>query len=1112
MKQYSLLLLMFLVSLSLYGQKAKSVKSLPQYPQVDVTHAQFLGKTPPLRNLVPLNPTSQERREMNEDRKRVVPNFSGRRPTPPAKEGAKPVGEDPIRQTAITRSLDIPVEPLVNIEGMNENDSGASPPDPCGDIGGTHYVQMINATSFQVFDKEGNEVSQPIAANTIWSQVGFQSAGDPIILFDQEVNRWIITEFPFGNTLLVAISDEDDPLGSWNAYAFSTPSFPDYPKYSIWNNALCVTTNENGPGSQISYFINREDLLTGAMNPRIQRVTLPGVTGGPGFFVSTPVDWTGQNPPPMDAKPMILRLSDDAWGSVSTEDAIEVYELDIDWDSPGNTSFTGTTVFTAPFNTAACAAPGSGFACIPQLNGGGIDGIPETIMHQVHYRNFGSYEVMVLNFLVNAGGANIIAGIRWMEMRRMPGGNWEVYQEGTFAPADGKHRFMGGICMDGNGNIGLGYSISSSSDHPGLGFTGRRSSDPLGEMTVDEFVIVEGSGVNPGSRYGDYAQLTVDPADDRTFWYTGEYRRNSTWGTRIFAFQLGRDTIDIGPTALVSPVNSPDLSNAEPVRVEMKNFGIDTQSVFSIGYVFENQPPVIDPVSVVLPPDSTYVHSFAQTVDMSVVGDYNFTIFTSLVSDNSPLNDTLRFVRSKLSRDDAGIAGIEGLDGANCVTEITADLELTNFGTNVLNSVTIEVELNGSLFTTIDWTGSLNPGATETVQILLTGLTNGQNTVTASTSNPNGVPDEIMINDSFTRNFNVLTNGAAVFLELLTDDYPGETTWEVTDENGQVIYSGGPYPDQVATLISVEFCLDPAACYDFTIFDSFGDGICCGYGIGSISINDENGNPLAQSDGVFGFSQTLDFCTIFDCMMDASVDVTPETTAGAADGTIMITQMNGIGPFQYSIDGGTTFQSGNLFEGVAAGEYEIIVLGEFDCFFEGTATVPLCALDATIQITDEIIGEELGRIFISGVNNGDAPYEYSIDGGATFQSSPIFAGLSMGDYDVVVRDDAGCVFSITVTVKGVVDAHESLVGQSIEVFPNPTNGVVTINLTGLNREGPFLPIAIYDGNGKLVQSSNLTKYNEVFTGQVSLVVYPAGVYYIRFVDENMNRMVKVLKE
>ncbi|MDV7391845.1 hypothetical protein RZS08_10845, partial [Arthrospira platensis SPKY1] len=170
----------------------------------------------------------------------------------------------------------------------------------------------------------------------------------------QEFDRWVITEFPSGNYLLVAVSETSDPMGAWDAYAFSTPSFPDYPKYSIWSNAYCVTTNEQGASQVEVYFLNRAELLSGAANPTIQRITLPGVTGGPGFYVATPVDWTGATPPPTDAKPMILCLRDDAWGSVS-EDGIEIYEIDIDWDTPANTTFSTTYVLTQPFDSYPCA-------------------------------------------------------------------------------------------------------------------------------------------------------------------------------------------------------------------------------------------------------------------------------------------------------------------------------------------------------------------------------------------------------------------------------------------------------------------------------------------------------------------------------------------------------------------------------------------------------------------------------------------------------------------------------------------------------------------------------------------------------------------------------------
>jgi len=1088
---------------------SQNIKSEPIHPSVDVTHAQYLGKTPPLRNLVPMAPTPLEKRVKAKQDKKIIPNFRGRGTRDfVKKESALPKGADPVRQLSFTKDFEIPVDPIVNIDGMSEADYSATPPDPNGEIGSNYYVQMVNATLFRVFDKEGNPVSAPIAANTIWSQVGYSSAGDPILMYDQAADRWMITEFPSGNKLLIALSETNDPMGVWHAWAFSTPSFPDYPKYSVWTNAYCVTTNENGAGELEAYFINRQEMLAGAANPTIQRITFPGVTGGPGFYVATPADWTGVNAPPAGAKPMILALRDDGWESV-TQDGIEVFEVDIDWANAANTTYSSTYVLTAPFDTHPCSAEGWGWACIPQLNGDGIDGIPEVIMHQVHYRNFGSHECMVLNFITDATGEDL-SGIRWMELRRSGSNPWTVYQEGTYAPDDGLHRFMGGIAMDGAGNIGLGYSVSSETTYAGIRFTGRRASDPPGQMTVSEYEITQGFSAEPSDRYGDYAQMTVDPANDRTFWYTGEYRTAFNWGTKIFSFELRKDTNDIGPSALLLPLDSPDLTGSEAVQIAVKNFGIDSQTVYSVGYIFENQAPVVEAVNYILAPDSVYVHTFTPTVDMSAVGSYDFTLFTSLPTDEAVLNDTLRLVRSKLPRFDAGIADILGLDGVGCADTVIAELVLTNFGTETLVSATIDVTFNGVFYQSIEWTGSLLPGASESIAVLLTGLVNGANEVSAASSNPNGEIDEVPVNDSFTRPFNAITEGTLVVLELMTDDYPDETTWDIKDSNGNLLYAGGPL-DQPNTLYIHEFCLDPEACYSFTINDSWGDGICCWYGQGYYAIQDAFGNILLNGSGQFGSTQTSDFCATWNCNMTADIDVTPESEAGAGDGAILITPANGVGPYQYSIDGGATFQAENLFENLPAGDYAIVVQGEFDCFFEGSATVETCVLGFVVEVTDESAentGDGSIEVTASG---GTPPFQYSIDGGITFQFGPLFENLYKGEYDVIVKDAIGCEVYLFVEV-GVASAVKNRIfGQTIEVFPNPTDGAFHILIKGLQRQGPFLDLQVLDSKGRVVQYSNLVKYNDTFTGQVSLAYYPAGVYYVRLMDEQIDRLVRVVR-
>ena len=163
-------------------------------------------------------------------------------------------------------------------------------------------------------------------------------------------------------------------------------------------------------------------------------------------------------------------------------------------------------------------------------------------MTRLAYRNFGDHESLVVNHSVATGAFNLgPVGVRWYELRN-PAGTPNVYQQGTYAP-DSTNRWMGSIAMDQAGNIGLGYSASSSSVRPSLRYTGHLTTDPLGVMGQGEGSLQAGSGSqlpNLG-RWGDYSSITIDPSDDCTFWYAGEYLKTDgtwNWSTRIGSFRF----------------------------------------------------------------------------------------------------------------------------------------------------------------------------------------------------------------------------------------------------------------------------------------------------------------------------------------------------------------------------------------------------------------------------------------------------------------------------------------------------------------------------------------------------------------------------------------------
>jgi hypothetical protein len=181
----------------------------------------------------------------------------------------------------------------------------------------------------------------------------------------------------------------------------------------------------------------------------------------------------------------------------------------------------------AAFDSIFPCGPSRG--CIPQPGVANTDQWLDVLSYRqrptwrLAYRNFGTYEAMVTNQSVEASPG--VAGVRWYEIRRV-GSTYSIYQQGTYAPADGVNRWMGSIAQDWQGNRALGYSVSNGTTvYPGIRYTGRLKGDALGQMTMGEATIVDGTGVQTttNSRWGDYTSMNVDPVDDCTFWYVNEY-------------------------------------------------------------------------------------------------------------------------------------------------------------------------------------------------------------------------------------------------------------------------------------------------------------------------------------------------------------------------------------------------------------------------------------------------------------------------------------------------------------------------------------------------------------------------------------------------------------
>jgi hypothetical protein len=471
---------------------------------------------------------------------------------------------------------------LANFEGISNTDNfnifgfRVNPPDPVGDVGPNHYVEMVNL-AFAVYDKQGNLELGPLAIGDLWQDFAIDDctdpSGDPIVVYDQLVNRWILTQFTtrgFDDPALpfydcVAVSKTPDPTGPYYRYAFITQPdtdagigyyFPDYPKYGVWTDSYIMTTRDFGVFNKYGisvYALEKAKMISGNPNARAVQFFLdsdevPLELIGDGLL---PPDIDGNRRPQARIAAPIVGTMDDDSNYGATFDALNIWELSVQWNSRPDASlqFAGSLP-VAQFDSVFPCGPTSR-DCLPQpgitnpLQFLDVQSYRQRALWRLAYRNFGDYEAIVTNQSVEARPGE--AGVRWYEIRRQDGA-YSVYQQGTFAPDDGVHRWMGSIAMDNNGNMALGYSVVNGVDvYPGIRYTGRMAGDPLDTMTVPEATIIDGTGVQTttNSCWGDYTSMNVDPRDDCTFWYVNEYytaegqaTSAAGWQTRIASFRM----------------------------------------------------------------------------------------------------------------------------------------------------------------------------------------------------------------------------------------------------------------------------------------------------------------------------------------------------------------------------------------------------------------------------------------------------------------------------------------------------------------------------------------------------------------------------------------------
>ncbi len=465
-------------------------------------------------------------------------------------------------------------------------------------VGPDHIVQIVN-TRMAIFTKQGKRFKTtgkvlygPVVTKAVFAGFGGQcetrNNGDAVARYDQLAKRWLIVMPIFGRgpvrpdqprvgvsgepaqisppgrpnqpgrpvrltpppnanptdpgragpvtanqgpySMCYAVSVSSDPLGKYYRYEFLRPFFPDYPRPAVWPDGYYNPTSTSDDLIQKHACVAERSKMLKGLPATEQCFVIDGVN----FLNNADID--GYGLPPPGAPNIMMAAGGAQLKNVLEDNQVFFWKFHVDWKDPANTKLDGPyPIAVAPYQYL-CG--GQLTNCVPQPGTDRrLDSQGDKIMARLVYRKVKRKERIVAVHSVNTGAGG--GGVRWYEFRLDKNRDPQLFQQGTYAP-DNYYRWMASPAMDRNGNIGIGYSFGGTPHFPGQRFAARLANDPLGQLTLQETVLVEGEEVQNVMRWQDYTQTAIDPSDDCTIWYVGDYIKKGAayYSSRIGAFQL----------------------------------------------------------------------------------------------------------------------------------------------------------------------------------------------------------------------------------------------------------------------------------------------------------------------------------------------------------------------------------------------------------------------------------------------------------------------------------------------------------------------------------------------------------------------------------------------
>jgi hypothetical protein len=467
-------------------------------------------------------------------------------PPPPAPEiGSVAAGIEQTKQGSRPA-----IEPLAAFDGLGDGFTGGGRGgiDISLAVGPDHIFEILNG-NMAVFTKKGKKYDTTgkllygaVPNNTVFAGFGNRCSAvnnaDTVVRYDQLANRWLIVLPVFSRpyAMCYAVSATPDPLGLYYRYEFARPLFPDYPRPAVWPDGYYNPTSTSDDllpeviTQKHECIADRNKMLKGL--PATEQCVV--IDGGV-FMLNADVD--GRRPPPAGAPNIMMSTGGTQLMKIFEDDGIYFYKVHVDWNDASKTTVSPPLKLpVAPYHYLC---NGQLSNCVSQPGTARrLDSQGDKLIQRLVYRNFGDHQSLLAEHSVATAAKG--GGVRWYEFRLGKLGAPELYQQSTYAP-DGSYRWLGSMAMDRKGNIGMGYSFGGDPHFPGQRFAARGANDDPGQLTFHESVLAEGqASQTPSLRWEDYTNITMDPSDDCTFWFVGNYLKSGAPSstTRIGAFQV----------------------------------------------------------------------------------------------------------------------------------------------------------------------------------------------------------------------------------------------------------------------------------------------------------------------------------------------------------------------------------------------------------------------------------------------------------------------------------------------------------------------------------------------------------------------------------------------